>query len=425
MDEKTINETGSEKEKNQSFTSLLVVLALVLVVIVFFSIQSNSPQKKYQTALNGRSKGWGYDKIYGEFIALGSYKDSEAKAENALFMMFDDDYVNGMRVLYYMYDRPSESEANQLVENGIISVGLYRAEDFTPLPDLPVRTLRQIRESLPKGVVSISHNFGVGLQRNGRVATAGSNEYGQLDVHEWSNMIALATGERHTVGLKRTGSVLGAGSNQEGQLDLWDWTDIVSLDAGHLHTVGLKKNGQVLAIGNNDYGQLEVAEWRNVIAVAAGENHTVGLLGDGQVMAVGNNGNGQCNVWGWGDVVAIAAGDDFTACLTEDGHVRITGVGAKDLNHLNNVVAISAGRTSLMTLHADGWVSGNSGWLVDHVSSLRNAENWRDVLAIEGDHWRGLWLWSDGSVHAHFVNFFGRDDAFISEIRRWQNIGTP
>ena len=39
--------------------------------------------------------------------------------------------------------------------------------------------------------------------------------------------------------------------NDYGQLNVLSWTDIIKVAAGYSHTVGLKADGTVVAVGNN------------------------------------------------------------------------------------------------------------------------------------------------------------------------------
>ena len=68
----------------------------------------------------------------------------------------------------------------------------------------------------------------------------------------------------HTVGLKSDGTVVAVGSNKYGQCDVSQWTDIVAVSAGGLHTVGLKSDGTVVAVGYNGDGRCDVGGWKNI-----------------------------------------------------------------------------------------------------------------------------------------------------------------
>lgn len=74
----------------------------------------------------------------------------------------------------------------------------------------------------------------------------------------------ITAGRRHTVGLKSDGTVVAVGDNKYGQCNVSDWRDIVAIAAGCAHTVGLKSDGTVAAVGDNEYGQCDVSGWRGI-----------------------------------------------------------------------------------------------------------------------------------------------------------------
>ena len=104
----------------------------------------------------------------------------------------------------------------------------------------------------------------------------------------------IIDGSYQTVGLKSDGTVVTTdGSNLSG------WSDIVAIACGERFTVGLKSDGTCVAVGRNNYRQCNVGGWRNIVAVACGKWHAVGLKSDGTVVAVGYNNKGQLNVTSW------------------------------------------------------------------------------------------------------------------------------
>ena len=72
----------------------------------------------------------------------------------------------------------------------------------------------------------------MGLKRDGTVVAVGYNVYGQCNVSDWRDIVAVAAGYDHTVGLKRDGTVVAVGSNEDwnhkytGQCEVIGWTDI-------------------------------------------------------------------------------------------------------------------------------------------------------------------------------------------------------
>ena len=51
----------------------------------------------------------------------------------------------------------------------------------------------------------------------------------------------LAAGSSHSAALRTDGTVLSAGANDYGQSEVAEWTEIVAISASPGHTVGLKQ----------------------------------------------------------------------------------------------------------------------------------------------------------------------------------------
>ena len=56
----------------------------------------------------------------------------------------------------------------------------------------------------------------------------------------------IAAGSEHIVGLKDDGTVVAVGDNYYGECDVSNWKDIVAVSAGVSYTVGLKSDGELL-----------------------------------------------------------------------------------------------------------------------------------------------------------------------------------
>ena len=54
---------------------------------------------------------------------------------------------------------------------------------------------------------------------------------------------------------------MAVGWNEYGQCNVSDWSDIVAVAAGCTHTIGLKSDGTVVSVGSNEYGQCDVKGW--------------------------------------------------------------------------------------------------------------------------------------------------------------------
>ena len=65
----------------------------------------------------------------------------------------------------------------------------------------------------------------MGLKRDGTVVAVGDNGGGKRDVGDWTNIVAVSGGDRHTVGLKSDSTVVAVG-DEDGKCDVGGWTDI-------------------------------------------------------------------------------------------------------------------------------------------------------------------------------------------------------
>ena len=267
-------------------------------------------------------------------------------------------------------------------------------------------------------MISAGDDHTVALMNDGTVIANGSNNYGQCNVTEWQDIVAISAGSCHTVGLKKNGTVVAIGNKNASRCNVIEWRDIVAISAGRCHTVGLKKNGAVVAVGANGDGQCNVTEWRDIVAISAGEYHTVGLKKNGAVVAVGSNtiydfsNNqkktcGQCNVFGWRNIVAISAGRCHTVGLKADGTVVAVGDngnGRCNVSDWQDIVAISAGSYHTVGLKSDGTVVA-VGW---NNYGQCNVSEWRDIVAISAGWEHTVGLKSDGTVVAVGYNQYGQ-----------------
>ena len=207
--------------------------------------------------------------------------------------------------------------------------------------------------------LSAGNHHTVALRANGTCFAAGYNGYGQCKVEGWKNVCQIATGFGHTVALLENGTCLATGDNAYGQCNVFDWTDIISVVAGNNYTVGLRADGTITAVGANTDGQWGAIKWGSISAVAAGGFHTIGLKTDGTCVAVGNNANNQCDVSNWSNVCAVAAGNYHTVALLSNGKcvaIGYNGYGQCDVYDWDNVVSISAGRNHTIALKSDGTI---------------------------------------------------------------------
>ena len=147
----------------------------------------------------------------------------------------------------------------------------------------------------------------VALDADGAIYITGYGSTKQLkeiskNYSQWENIIAIAAGggdiagKGHTVGLRSDGTVVAVGDNAYGQCDVDDWENVIAIAAGDWHTVGLCSDGTVLSTtpDANKYPDMylaacDVSSWTDIVQVAAGSGYTLGLHSDGTVIATGYN----------------------------------------------------------------------------------------------------------------------------------------
>ena len=256
----------------------------------------------------------------------------------------------------------------------------------------------------------------VGLKDDGTVVAVGDNYYGECDVSNWKDIVAVSAGVSYTVGLKSDGRVVAAGYSKYGQCDVSNWKDIVAISAGDYHTVGLKNDGTVVAVGINNDGRCDVSEWKDIVAVSAGTHNTVGLKSDGTVVAVGNNDKGQCEVQNWNSVIAVSVSDSNTVGLKKDG--TVIGAGeyfSSEIYGWKNISNIYASSSDIIGLKNDGTVLSASYSNYGHC----DFSNWKDIVAVSTGAFYAVGLKSDGTVVAAGDNDYGQCD-----VSDWNNIKT-
>ena len=294
-----------------------------------------------------------YDGAAEAFEALGGYQDAAERAQDCPYI-----------------------EAEQLLAQGKTAEAAIAFGKIAGYKDALERSFA-LRASNDPTIIAESDHI-VALKEDGTAVAIGNNEYGQCDVADWTNLVAIDAGFLYTVGLKADGTVLAAGYNDDGRCNVSDWTAITAIRAGSYHTVGLKADGTVVAAGNNKDGQCDVSDWTDIVAIKATYKHTVGLKADGTVVAVGFNKYGQCDVSDWTDIIAIDAATFHTVGLKADGTVVAignNGDGQCNVSDWKDIVAVNAGGGDTVGLKADGTVVVVGG----NVDDKCNASGWTDI----------------------------------------------
>lgn len=340
-------EKAAKKTKKILSVAIPAVIAVIAIVIVLTKVII--PGSKYNAAVELYDEGR-YREAAAAFLALGDYKDSQARC-------------------------------------------------FSAWEKIIVRPT----------TVAAGSGFSVAVKNDGTVVAAGSdyfNDYGQFDVSDWTDIVTIACGGWHTVGLKLDGTVVATGSNEDGECDVSSWTDIVTIACGNSHTVGLRADGTAVATGYNDDGRCNVSDWTDIVAICCGNHHTVGLKADGTVVATGDNEAGECDVSDWTDITAVACGIGHTVGRRTDGTVVATGYnedGRCDVANWINIVKVSCGMWHTVGLKSDGTVVATGSNVTYTFSgpeydSRCDVSDWDDIVDIVCTYADTVALKADGTV---------------------------
>ena len=86
------------------------------------------------------------------------------------------------------------------------------------------------------------------------------------ELSSWSDIMSISgSGSEQFLGLKADGTVVATGDNGHKQLNVGDWTDIVAISSGWYHSVGLKSDGTLVTSGSTMFNARKPAEeWKNL-----------------------------------------------------------------------------------------------------------------------------------------------------------------
>jgi hypothetical protein len=195
--------------------------------------------------------------------------------------------------------------------------------------------------------------------------------WGELDLLDRDDFVAIAAGPFHSLALKSDGSIVGWGDNWAGEATPPDGNDFVAIAAGgggSPTTVGfslaLKSDGSIIGWGDNHVGQATPPAGNDFVSIAAQGDYALALKSDGSVVGWGDNYSGQATPPVGNDFVAIAAGGYHSLALKSDGSIvgwgyNYWGQAAPPTG--NNFVAIATGGHHSLALKSDGSIVG-WGW---------------------------------------------------------------
>ena len=353
-------------------TKLILKIATpIIAAVVVFAVVLNTviiPNNKYEEAL-ALMNDEKYEEAIAKFKKLNGHKDSEDKVVECTNIVNENTY----------------NDAIEKYNNGNLSESLpvfFKMIDYKDSETIIKEAAKKLKNRIATG-----NYHTVGLKSDGTVVAVGENNYGECDVENWTDIIAISAGGFHTVGLKSNGTVVATGNNHDGRCDVSNWTDIVAISSGDSYTLGLKSNGTVVAVGSEIGGGTKASEWTNITSIAAGYFDAYGIRTDGTVVTTDEFKTEK--IKDWKNICDISAHWHAIA-LSTDGNVLATEngkYGEGSISEWDDIIAIYAG-----DYHSVGINSIGSPGFVGLDGGKRNFDGWTEIIAISsyGDHTIGL-----------------------------------
>jgi hypothetical protein len=230
--------------------------------------------------------------------------------------------------------------------------------------------------------------------------------WGELDLLDRDDFVAIAAGPFHSLALKSDGSIVGWGDNWAGEATPPDGNDFVAIAAGGGgspimvgFSLALKSDGSIIGWGDNHVGQATPPAGNDFVSIAAQGDYALALKSDGSVIGWGDNYFGQATSPEGNDYIAIATGEQHSLVLKSNG--SIVGWGYNDYGQAtppdgNDFIAITAGRYHSLALKSNGSIVG---WGANWYGQATPPEG-NDFIAIAAGGYHSIALKQDGSIVA-------------------------
>lgn len=330
----------------------------------------------------------------------------EIRLKEARTLLTSDTPEQGLNILLSLWNEDQTLSDEVVAAERLCYPYLYADKDDAFVLD-QLRTLSEVqasqknefervREQLPSHVLAVGNAHTVALRLNGTVLAVGDNSFGQCDVSDWTDIVAIAAGAYHTIGLKADGTVVAAGDNSRGQCNVGGIGGVIEIEAHAMDTVLRKEDGSIVCIGAHDYTP-GTASWTDVIQLAPAAYGLVGLASDGTAMAT----EPSLLSPAFRGIVDIAAAGNYAVGITDSG--QLVTSAPFDPN-LTGVVRIDAAATGFFALTMDGslravlWEDGDYTPLFSRT----------DIVAIAFSGTHAVVLLSNGSYLACGDNSFGQ-----------------
>ena len=311
--------------------------------------------------------------------------------------------------------KQSSISSTSVNKNGINNVSKVMSQELA---------VNSLKERTHGAAVFAADDLTIGLRSDGTVVATGDNTYGQCNVNDWHDIIAVSSSGTHTVGLKSDGTVVATGLNSE----------TITVEEGFFITRRIPRTAES--------GACNVSNWHDIIAIATSEDTTYGVMKNGALISTVLN---DLNIrswreptrdpdikrgWhevarGWDDVIAITQGVDNNLFGLRKNGTLVAFQRIESQEKWNNLVAISSNQNRLLGLKNDGTIIYTRCHMEFFESMFKQLRNLRNIAGISAtigcycDEEVITCVKKDGSVFS--VNYEGEHPR-CEELKLWNNI---
>lgn len=299
-------------------------------------------------------------------------------------------------------------------EYGKAAIAFGKLGDFQDAREISFKIWDAIAKRDTIAISNNNHLTGcvAGIKLDGTLCARGKNTYGQCDVKDYTDVIALDMGSGgHAYILKSDHTVTCVEGNGGWKTpDFSKLNDVVSI-CGY---AGLKADGSIVITTSE--GQQEYLYQDCIMLEFLGNGDLVALKSDGTVI-------GLDAAKDWTDIISIKATgtqlfgfkEDGTVLQTKNNYDRAAVFSAEELENVISV-ASGQGQQHILALKSDGTVIAKG----DNISHQCDVEDWTDIIAVYAEDCVSIGLKSDGTVvHA------GSTDYGFGMISKWTDMKLP
>ena len=402
-----LQEQREKEEKQKKIKTIsLIVFVIVSALATYFLVMSFiiTPNNIYNKAM--------------AFMAENNYDDALEQL-NSMEYPCKDSEIKKQECHYFI---AKEYEELGKIKHAAIAYG--KAGDYK---DAKEKTFTLWNSFAKRNTIDDGFDHIVSLKQDGSVVAAGRNDEGECNTDNWTDIIAVATGDGHTVGLKADGSVVVTGDTYGRNQNIMKWNNVVEIHAIGFTTVGLKSDGTVVAEG--DFKEIEyekIHNWTDIVEVYVDTSSLAGLKSDGTVVAVGDFEQVEYEkIGGWSDIIKAAIyRDDTLVGLKSDGTVVAVGdfeqSEHEEIQSWSEIIDIYVTSTNIVGLKSNGTVVAVGDF---EQSEYEKIHSWTNVVEIYGDSNIFVALKSDGTtVVVGSLDIYGSFDDWENIIIQNDNI---